>query len=151
MGKKWLAFKKEPKTVLLPSVGLEVTLKEPDIISRLLTGEITLSDSLFSMFVKSTEDGEQSKPLEVLQDDPEAGKGLTDFLDILAMEAFVEPILVRDEKDADYETTVPISDLSMIDKMLVMQSFPEMFSQLDGLNSFRPQANGTLSPTSESE
>lgn len=150
---RWDKFKKLEKKVTLPVAQVEVILVEPDITSAFLSGEIALSDALFTSFAKATQEGDLSdaETMKLLNDDPETTSGLADFLDLLAIASFKAPKLVRDEADADFETTVPVANISMIDKMFVMQQFEGMFNQLSGLQTFRPQANGSIEPTSESE
>lgn len=149
---KWSHLKRQTKTVTLPDSRAEVVIRKPDIVSSLLTSEVSLPDSLFAVFAKSTEEGQSDvDALQDLQRDGEASQGLLDFLNLLAKASLVEPTLVDTEEEADYETKVWISDISMIDKMFVMQQFPGMFDQLAGLQTFRPEANGAIQPASESD
>lgn len=158
MARKWAHLQKEIKKVTLPTRATDgssviVSLREPDITTSLLTGGITLPDSLFAMFAHSTQEGEQNKAdhLRQFSENPDAGQGLLDFLDILVKAAFVEPKLVDSEEEADWETTVPVSAFNMIDKMFVMECFPEVFNQLSGLQTFRTESDGVTSPALKSD
>lgn len=148
---KWAHLQKNEKRLKLPSSGAEVLLREPDILTPIIAGEITLPDALFAMFAKATEDGEEN-PMQVMKEMQEtgAGQGLVDFLNVFCKAVFADPKLVSTEEEADWETTVPVDAFNLIDKMFVMQEFTEVFQQLSGLQTFRPEANGSVQPASES-
>ena len=148
--KRWAAFQQTQKFVL-PSTGIEVVIREPDVIGSVILGGQGLPDAFFAMFANATQEGEKDGMdfIQELGGNEEAGKGFRQFIDRLVLEAFVEPRLVENADDADYQTTVPLSDIKFVDKFAVVQQLDIMggMSQLNGLQQFRPETNGTVAPT----
>lgn len=148
---RWAALKPKTKTFVLPSSGQEVTLKDPDVLGTMLLGGQNLSDAFFGIFASATKEGEDDglSVMKKISQDPDASDGFRQFIDMMAIEAFVEPRLVKNPEEADYETTVPIDAISFMDKMMALQELNIMggMAQLNGLQQFRPETNGTVAPT----
>lgn len=152
---RWAAFQNKPFDFLLPSSQVTVKVKEPDMLTPIINGDITLDDSLFAMFAVETKRGmsdeDQSAQMMKQMNQSGSGGGIIDLVNMVCKSAFVEPRLVDNESDADYETTVPVTSISIVDRMAVFGRFSDMFNQLGDLQRFRTEANGNVQPSQTGE
>jgi len=149
---RWGAFQNKTIRYVLPVAGVEVTLKEPDVLGIVITGG--LPDAFFNMFSETTKEGlPDNELLQQLGENPEVGEGFRKFIDMIVIEAFIEPRLVRNESEADFESTVPLGSISFVDKLSVIQSLNIMggLQQLGSLDQFRTAQNGTVAAAPQGE